>query len=408
MLLYLKLAWRNLFRNTRRTLIAGFAIGIGLASLIFVDAFMIGMEQNMIHSATASFLGEGQIHREGFLETFDVEKTIVDFPNIMEELRTEPLVRAFTPRILTLAMISSPANVSSITMVGVDPKTEKELSQVDEALIKGSYFEGTDENDIIIGKKLAEILEVGLGDRIVLTTAEAHTGDLSQAMFRISGIYYFNIPEMDKAMAFIRIDKARSMLNLPNQSHEIAIKFVNTNIGKSKDMPFWSKYSKNGNEAVGWTELLPQLEAAFEMSRFSIWLMGLILFALVSLGIVNTLFMSLYERMFEFGVLRAIGTQPLALGELILFEAASLALLSICWGVLLGFVATMVMSKIGIDYTGIEFAGVTFRELLYPVMRARQYTFYPFWVFIFTTIIGLYPATYAARMNPAKAMRRSF
>jgi ABC-type antimicrobial peptide transport system permease subunit len=118
--------------------------------------------------------------------------------------------------------------------------------------------------------------------------------------------------------------------------------------------------------------------------------------------------MSLHERMFEFGVMRAVGTSPFAIGRLILFEAGALAVVSILLGIVLGYAVTAITASTGIDYSGIEFAGVTFRKLLYPEMRLEQFVRFPIWVFIFTTIVGLYPAVYAARMKPADALRRSF
>ena len=152
---------------------------------------------------------------------------------------------------------------------------------------------------------------------------------------------------------------------------------------------------------------MPQLEAALKMTDFSTYLIAMILFGVVALGIVNTLFMSLHERMFEFGVLRAVGTRPFVTGQMILYEAASLAVLSIGLGALMGFVLTFIVSKTGIDYSGIEFAGVTFQELLFPVFSWQQYFRYPVWVFVFTIVTAVYPAVYAARLSPAKAMRRS-
>ncbi len=414
MRIYLKLAWRNLFRNKRRSFIAGTAIGIGLASLIFVDALMIGMEENMVKSATSSFLGEGQIHREGFRETGDVELTINHLNDIVSGLKQEPVVRYFTQRVMAFGMITSPANVSAISLVGINPATEQYLSQIDEAIIEGTYFTAGGERDIVIGSKLAETLEVGIGDRVVVTVAQVAdsargtaAGDLSQEMFRISGIYHFNIQEMDGAMAFIRLEKAQAMLALGSDVHEIAIKFVDTKYGRNENLPFWKKYSRDGNVAIGWTKILPQLEAAFELSQFSIFITGLILFGVVALGIINTLFMSLHERMFEFGVLRAVGTRPFGIARLIILEAGALAILSIALGNILGFAVTYLTTKTGIDYTGIEFAGVTFRELLYPVMKVQQFIFYPFWVFVFTSVVGIYPAVYAAKMSPAAAMRKS-
>jgi ABC-type lipoprotein release transport system permease subunit len=403
-----KLAWRNIFRNKRRTAIAGIAIGIGLASMIFTDALIIGMKENMIQSATGSFLGEAQIHRKGFRETYEVEKTIVHPDEVMQELRQDSLVAHATARVMSLGMLSSPSDVSAVTMVGVNPSTEQYLSQIDETLIKGHYFAADNERALLIGNELADLLQVELGDRVVLTVAQAGTGDLSQEMFRVSGIFHFNVEEMDKGMAFIRIGKARDMLGLDGAVHEIAINFTDPSIARQSNNPFWARYSTNGNEAVGWPVLVPQLEAAFEMSQFSTYLVGIILFSVVALGIINTLFMSLHERMFEFGVMRAVGTSPFAIGRLILFEAGALAVVSILLGIVLGYAVTAITASTGIDYSGIEFAGVTFRKLLYPEMRLEQFVRFPIWVFIFTTIVGLYPAVYAARMKPADALRRSF
>jgi len=407
MKLYLKLAIRNLFRNKRRTFITGTAIGIGLAALIWVDALMIGMEKNLIHSATASFLGDAQIHRDGFRETFEVEKTIGDLDGTLAKLDDEAIVEGYTQRLMTYAMITSPSNVSAISMVGIDPATEIDLSQIDEAIIEGEYLDGSNLRDILIGAKLAEILEVELGDRVVVTATEAQTGNLTQEMFRISGIYRFRISEMDKGMAFVNLRQAQDMLGLDRGIHEIAIRFTYSEFGRDKSLMFWSDLSTDGNEALGWAELLPQMSAAFALADFSTYLVGLILFGVVALGIVNTLFMSLYERMYEFGVMRAVGTRPFAIGRLIVIEAGALAVVSSLIGIILGLAVSIISGHIGIDYTGIEYSGVTFREPLYPVMEVGQYIKFPAWVFAFTTLVSFYPATFAAKLTPAKAMRKS-
>ena len=406
--LFIKLAWRNLFRNKRRTLLASLAIGIGLASLIFTDALMIGMEDNMVRAATASFMGEGQIHRQGYMETREVEDTINRLDTVVTMLQQEPVVSHYTLRTMTLGMITSPANVTSINIVGINPATERYLSQIDDVMMEGEYFAGDNPRDIVIGQKLADILKVGIGDRIVLTVAEAYSGDISQDMFRVSGIYKFGIREMDGGMAFIRIRKAQELLALNNGVHEIAIDFIDSKYGRDMSLPFWQKFSQFGNVAQGWIKIQPELAAYLGLSRFTTYIVGLILFGVVALGIINTLFMSLHERMFEFGVLRAVGTRPFAMARLIIFEAAALSVISIGVGIILGFLITYITTLTGIDYTGLEFLGVTIRELLYPVMRVRQFIEYPILVFLFTTIIGIYPAWHAARMLPAEAMRRSF
>ncbi len=407
-MILVKLAWRNIFRNKRRTLIAATAIGIGLTALIFIDAFMIGMEETMIRTATASFLGDAQIHREGFRDAQEVSLTVQALDSVTESLAKEEIVAHFTQRTLASSMITSPANISAISLVGVHPPTEKFLSLIDDAITEGAYFEGDNSRDIVIGAKLAEILEIGLGDRVVVTVAQAGSGELSQEMFRISGIYHFADAAMNRGMAFVRLEKAQEMLALGKDVHEIAIKFTSIAYAQETTLPFWDTYSQHGNEVLSWTELMSQLTVVLEMTRYSKYIMGVILFGVVVFGIINTLFMSLYERMFEFGVLRAVGTRPFGMARVILFEAGALAIVSIGLGTILGFILTGVLAHVGIDYTGIEMMGVTMQEFIYPVLEVQQFIIYPIWVFIFTLIAGLYPARHVAKMAPVDAMRRSF
>ena len=407
-MILVKLAWRNIFRNKRRTFIAAVAIGIGLAALIFVDAFMIGMRENMIRTATASFLGEAQIHREGFRDEQEVSLTIQALGEVAVNLAKEDSVDHFTQRVLAFGMITSPANVSAINLVGVHPPTEKFLSQIDDAITEGAYFESDNSRDIVIGAKLAEILETELGDRVVVTVAQAESGELSQEMFRVSGIYRFVGEEMNSGMAFVRIGKAQEMLAIGSGVHEIAIKFTSVSYAQDPTLPFWDTYSQHGNEALSWTKLMSQLTAILDITTYSKYIMGVILFGVVVFGIINTLFMSLYERMFEFGVLRAVGTRPFGMARVILFEAGALAVVSIGLGAILGFVLTAVLMRVGINYTGIEMMGVTMQEFIYPVLEVQQFIIYPISVFIFTIIAGLYPARHVAKMAPVDAMRRSF
>ena len=407
-LILIKFAWRNIFRNKRRTLIAATAIGIGLTALIFIDAFMIGMAETMVRTATASFLGDAQIHRAGFRDEQEASMTIQEIDKVTASLAEEAIVQHSTKRVLVSGMITSPANVSAINLVGVHPPTEKFLSLIDDAITEGVYFEADNNRDVVIGTKLAEILEIGIGDRVVVTVAQAETGEISQEMFRVSGIYYFADEGMNSGMAFVRIQKAQEMLAIGNNVHEIAIKFTAIAYAQDSTLPFWDTYSEHGNEALSWIELMSQLTVILEMTTYSKYIMGAILFGVVIFGIINTLFMSLYERMFEFGVLRAVGTRPFGMARVILFEAGALAIVSIGVGAILGFLVTAVLAHIGIDYTGIEMMGVTMQEFIRPVITVEQFILYPICVFVFTIIAGLYPAWHVAKMSPVDAMRRSF
>ncbi len=401
-----KLAWRNLFRNSRRTLIAGTAIGIGLAALIFTDALMLGMADHLIHSATASYMGEAQIHLKGYRDSRDPADTIRDADALIHELSEDQRVAAYSPRVMAMGTVASPAEMRPAQLVGVNPDQEQYVSQIDDAMQEGDFL-GGGKRDLVIGSRMAELLQVRMGDRVVLTVAQAGSGQLSQELFRVSGIYRFGTKEMDQGLAFVHRETLQNMLAIDGRIHEIALVLKDRSIVNNQHHPFFDQYSRGGNEAVGWQVLFPQLNVGLELIDMSMLVVGLILFGVVSLGIVNTLFMSIYERMFEFGVLRAVGTRPFQMARLIILEAGALAVLSIVLGILLGAGITWWISHVGIDYRGIEMMGVTMREMIYPRFAVSQFWTYPLWVLGMTMLVGIYPAVYAARLVPAEAIRKS-
>jgi ABC-type lipoprotein release transport system permease subunit len=405
---FIKLAWRNLFRNKRRTLIAGLALGLGLAAMIFVDALMIGMIDSMVRLATSSFMGEAQIMNREFRSSQTVEAVVADVPAVWSGLKNDRLVENFAPRVLTLAVITSPANVSSVQLVGISPEQEQYLSKIDEATVQGVFFSGSDASDIVVGIKLAEILEAGLGDRVVLTVAQAGSGDLSQELFRISGIYDIKDRLMNSGLAFVRIGTAQKMMGIGQGLHQIAIKFRDPQTASDSTMQFWRQYSKGGNTALAWGQLMPQLQSMIDLTRYATAFTAVILVGVVAFVILNTLFMSIFERMFEFGVLRALGTRPRGIAQLILFEAGALAVISIGIGCAIALALTGIFSLTGLDYGGTEFYGMALRELIYPVVTVKQYVLFPTYILLFTIAIGIYPAIHASRIAPAQAMKKSF
>ena len=407
MKLLFKLAWRNVLRNKRRTVLSGIAVGIGLASLMFVDGLYVGMLESMIRTATDTFLGQGQVHAQGFRDTLEVDKTINNSEAFMKSLETENLVSDFSPRTVSFGMLSSASGVNSVLLYGIEPDTERHISMIDEAVRQGNYLTPPGTGQILIGSKAAETLEVETGDRLVLTMAQAGTGELSQDMFRVTGIFHMGIREIDSDMAFINIKQAQELLALDRDVHEISLKFNDINDAGDRSLEFWEKYSEQDNEALGWKDLVPQLDSVIGMTDISILIITSLVFAIVAVIIMNTLFMSLYERIFEFGVLRAVGTRPVNMALIIFFEATSLSLISIIIGLGIGYVFMYIFSVYGINYKGIEFAGVTITELIYPVVRPRQFTVFPFLIFIFSFIAAIYPAVFAAKLTPARAMQKS-
>jgi ABC-type lipoprotein release transport system permease subunit len=404
---YLKLAWRNIFRNRRRTFLTGLIIGVGLAAIIFTDAYIIGMKQNMVSSATSSFLGHAQIHRAGFQDSLDPEMTISQAARVIQQLARDPQVAAFSERTVAYGTVSAPADIVSAVIYGIDPETEPVLSKLDESMIRGSYLEAGQNGNALIGQKLAEKLEAQVGDRIVLTVSKAGSGELSQSLFRVGGVFRMNIEELDSSAVFIPLRAAQGMLGIGSNIHEIAVRFRLDEYAVEGQKQFSQSYSRFGNVAETWPQLVPQLKYVLDMTNISIAVTVILVFAMIVFGIINTMFMALYERTFEFGVLRAVGTRPGRLRNLIVIEAGSLAVYAVVLGMVLGALVNLIGSITGLDLTGVELAGTTFTSRIYPVFTLRQFTLYPILVFGFTLLVSLYPAGHAARMSVARALQRA-
>jgi ABC-type lipoprotein release transport system permease subunit len=290
---------------------------------------------------------------------------------------------------------------------GIDPQKEERVTLLHKVILQGRNLSDPDEVGILLGDLLAKKLQAKVGDRIVVTCTKAGTGELSQEMLRVIGLFSFRSREMDGHMAFIGLRRARKMMGLGSEAHEVVLRFKDGDGSEPSHEALYRLLSLGGNEALDWSKLLPDVKVVLDYSAYVAWILVFLLAALVALAILNTQFMALYERMFEFGVLRALGTHPLHLGGLVVLEASSLGFLGVLLGLALGYLITSVMGHIGFNYTGIEYAGVVFQEAIYPETRALQYTLMPFAVWVFTMLVACYPASHACRILPAKAMHRS-
>jgi ABC-type lipoprotein release transport system permease subunit len=403
---YLKMAWRNIFRNKKRTFLTGLIIAIGLASLMFTDAAIVGMKENMIGSVTSSFLGDAQIHQGGFQESLDTEKTVAELETITERLDNDPAVDRYARRVMGFGTVSSPADINSVAVYGIDPSKERHISKLDEAIGPGSYF--TEEGGgILIGSELAERLEAETGDRIVVSVSNAETGDLAQNMFRVAGIYTMQIEDLDASAAFIPLAEAQELFGVGEDVHEIAVTFHDLQYASSHGAEFGERYGIAGNAAETWPELMPQMKRMLDLTDFSVGIVMIIVFAVIIFGIINTLFMSLYERTFEFGVLRAVGTRAKRLKTMIVFEAASLGVYSAAMGIVLGALLIYLGSVTGMNLSGVEFAGATFTEAIYTVFRPRQFILHPLLILGFTVLVSFYPARHAGRMSITDALQKT-
>ncbi|MFO7950117.1 MAG: hypothetical protein R6U36_07080, partial [Candidatus Fermentibacteraceae bacterium] len=263
----LRLAWRNVMRNRRRTLIAASAVGMGLAAMIFYDGTMEGTYDSMVTTATATWVGQGQIYREGYPERLESSVTVDAADSVMASLRGEEAVRHFTPRVEVQGMVSSAAGYASATVTGISPPSECRISRPDDAVVEGAVPLSDSVRGLLIGYDMADDLELGPGDRTVVTVSMADSGGIHQEMVRISGVYHTGDPELDGFRALVPIDLARSMGGLgPSAVNRIVITFDDLQFGADTISSFWDRYSRGANVAVGWPELVPQVDILREMS----------------------------------------------------------------------------------------------------------------------------------------------
>ncbi|MCB1645775.1 MAG: ABC transporter permease [Pseudomonadales bacterium] len=401
-----RLALRNIFRNTRRTLLTALLIGCSLTALILVDGIIIGTEKLMVESLTDTITGDAQVHANGFRENYDSSLYIPDTSAITAELAQDPQVTGFAERIISGAMVASSYNVAGGLMYGIDAVSEPDISKIDEAIISGQYLSGTP-GKILLGKSMAELLEVSLGDRIVLTLSEADTGEISQALFRVSGIFEFGARELDENFIFINLDRARQVLGMARGAHEIVITGVSAEQMAADSSGLLQRLTDQGYEALSWRALNHDIAAMLDMTGYSAAIVGAILFLLASLGVINSMFMSIYERIYEFGVARAIGTRPADLMLLVLAEAFFIGLLSCALGLLLAGPLTWWFSIHGIPMGEMEFAGVAINKNFPLVPALYQFLLFPGFVVVLTLVAALYPAIFAARIIPSEALHKS-
>lgn len=402
-----KLGFRNILRNRRRTIITCLIMGLGLTALIFADAFLRGLNENMINSVTESFIGDGQIHRNEFLKTREIEKTINHSEETLAKLRINSKIKMAVPRVIGSGMVASPTDILPIVIYGIVPEEEMKISSIKESIIKGQYLNELEPGQVLIGEKLAKFLGAGVGDKVVITTAQAKTGQLGQELFRIGAIFKMKNKDLDSTVAFINFKKGQELMGVTNEFHEIVFKFNDKSDVLNTPASFLKQFSDDDNQALSWKSLVPAIDAGIQLTTYSLYIGSVILFAIIALSTMNTLFMSLYERMYEFGIMKAIGTRPEFIFKLIIAEAMSLAVLSTVLGVMLGLLITNITAWTGINHlTDVEYLGTTIRHSIRPVMSLHQYIIYPVAIFIFTSLSAIYPAITAGRIIPSQSMRR--
>ncbi|MFW7379639.1 MAG: ABC transporter permease [Oligoflexus sp.] len=405
----LQIASRNARRNPRRSFLTGFLIAMGIASLIIVSGMTTGMSQIMVQQTTATYLGSFKIYHPEFPAENETFYTIPKAAEVQSALEKHPSVKSYTPRTLAQGMLSSSAEIAAIQLVGVDPEQEAQVSKLKEAMKEGQYLEAEEGQQIILGSELVRRLDIEIGDRLVLTTTAAPRGEMRQELFRLSGIFEFRLNAMDQSMAFIPLHRSQEILGIPGGIHEYIVQFDHAEdaIGETgKELTKIIHEIDPNLVAQSWYDEYPSLSGVLEMSSYSTFIIGLILFAMICLSVMNTLFMSIYERFYEFGILRALGTRPSTLFQSIVLETAVIAGFGCLIGMIIGACLNYYVSIYGIDYGEMEMMNIRFYEPIRSIFIWTDLITIPLMIWILTVLVSFYPAWHAIRIQTLDAMRQ--
>lgn len=400
----LNIAWRNIWRNRRRSLIIIASVSVGTVAILLNDGLSVGMIRQIFDNQIGSFVAHVQIHKKGFNDNKVIQKLVPEPELVESTLNRTPGVVHFSRRVMTFGLVSSALNSSGVTIVGVEPENEARVTTVEKWTMEGRYL-GEGKHEIIIGRKLAEKLDVGLGDRLV-GMASGIDGDIGAEMFRVVGIFETVSSEFDRAYIFIPLKTAQEMLGTGNNVSEFAI------VAKTREAVDSIKSTLQDAlgdeyEVLSYADILPLMLAQMELYQESTYIVYVIIGLAMIFGIINTMLMSVFERIREYGVLMAIGMKNSRLFTMILTEAFLLGLLGALVGIVSGLLIMLPMANHGLDLSKFSEGLTSFGSgaVIYPVLVVRTIVESVFILPLIAVAGALYPAVRAVRFEPVRAIR---
>jgi putative ABC transport system permease protein len=406
-MLFFSMAWRNVWRNRRRSLLTVMAIALGLAFNIFMRGIGDGFHEQMVDNSVRAEIGHIQIHRSGYHDEPELNKTLPDLERVLQAIRSLPDVRGYSLRVLGGGLASTADNSSGVQILGVDPGQERTVTSIQHAIVQGEYLSDGMQRPILLGDRLASRLKVGLADKVVLMV-QAADGSMGAQLFRVAGIFRSGAPEMDEGVVFILRSDAQNLFALGDRVTEAALL-----LGSSRQVaPALATLKKDlsgtGVEVLPWWQVQPFLQQFIQIDDAFFYIIVLIFFIVISIGILNTIMMSIFERVREFGVMMALGTKPKQVVKLVVEEAFALGLVGVVIGSLLGSAFTLYYARQGINLSsfsaGAAALGIT-SSRVYSELTAANLVYSNVAVLVVVVLVALYPAAYAARLQPVEAIR---
>ena len=404
-----KMAWRNIWRNPRRTILTVCAITFATVLLVFMLSFQFGSYETMINTSVKISTGHLQVQAEKYQEKKSIRYVIPDPRAIADIVDQIPEVAAYTFRAQAFALISSKDRTYGVVVTGIDPQKEATVSRIKKLVYAGNFLTADDANQALVGNLLAKNLRVSIGDELTLL-GQGRDGSIGATVVQVKGIFRSGIDEFDRSAMQIPLSTFQDIFSMEGAVHEVVV------IAKSlSDVPRIKAQLKaalaafpNGKalKILDWQELMPGLRQAIEMDLVSGLIFYGLLIIVVAFSILNTFLMAIFERTKEFGVMMAVGTTPRRLTKILLIESMSMTLIGIITGICIGIGITYYFQIHGIDFSGgselLSQFGISGR--MYPKLSMLSVSIGPFMVLFFTLFAALYPALKVRRLRPVEAM----
>ena len=404
LLTLIKISWRNIWRNKLRSLVVIFSIVFGLLGGIIIIAMSYGLNEERMNNAVDTYLSHIQIHNILFSEDYNIKHTINNLDIIEKAINEDERVVSYSKRIVLNGMLSNSNGSYGIQVKGIDPEEEVKVTNTYEKIIDGEYFKSKRDNTILVGKKLADKLNLNLKSKVVITFQDENY-ELTSLLYRVEGIFRSGNSRYDEMNVFV---KNKSIIkNLPGFKgyHEIPILLNDIDLrGEVKKdlIPLSSE-----NIVEGWDDISKELAYANEMLSAVLYIFMMIILSGLSFGVVNTMLMAILERRKEIGMLMSIGMNRYKIFMMISFETIFLSLIALPFGLLTSYMIVDYYSVVGIDLSvveaGLENFGVGTR--LYFKVPNEEYFNVSLMVFVISIFSSVFPSIRALKINPVEATK---
>lgn len=400
-----KLAWRNLWRNHRRTLIMMTAIAVGVWAMIFMTALMRGMVNDMIRDGIEALPGTVQGHHPDYRDDPSINNLLpVTDAEISKTFGSQSFI-GWASRVRVPGIVSSEQDSRGVTLFGVNPAEEATLSAIGTTIAEGRQLADVNDNGVVIGRKLAEKLDTELGKRIVLMSQDPDN-EIADRGYRIVGLFEASLASNEEMMVFVARKTLQDMLGIESGVSEVAV--VGNDLRHVGPLREKVQGLLGENvEVLAWQDLNSYLGSMLAVMDGFVLVWMVVVFLALSFGLVNTLVMAVFERVREIGLMLALGMPPASILLQIIVESILLLAIGLLFGNLLAW-ATIIPLKSGIDISavasGMEMFGAS--SVLYPEMTLRDVMTANVVVLFLGFLASLSPAWRASRYQPIEAITK--